>query len=625
MDVFDLVAKITLDRSEYDKGIEESGSKFSRFGQALKKGLGTAAKIGGAAVAAFSTAAVAIGKQAISSYAEYEQLTGGIDTLFKRNELTLEEFAATTGRSVGEAVGEYQRMNHAANTVMKNAENAYKTAGMSANEYMRTVTSFSASLLQSLGGDTEKAARYADVAVTDMADNANKMGTNIESIQAAYQGFAKQNYTMLDNLSLGYGGTKTEMERLILDAEKLDSSFKATRNTNGELSMSYADIVDAIHIVQTDMDITGTTAREASQTISGSIDSAKAAWSNLLVGFADDNADLTGLINNFVDSVVTAGNNLIPRIETVLGSLVQLITTAATTLVPMVVDVLIANLPLLIQGGTELIVALINGIVLALPQLVAAIPEIVSAIGTTLEENWPAIKEAGTALLEMLWQGIEAAVGWLLSSLQTVWENIKSDMSDYWNGIKDSTAQIWDNITTAVSDKVDSIKTAIANGLTAAKDKVSSIFNTIKEKITTTIESARDKVRTAIDKIKGFFNFSWSLPKLKLPHFSVGNGPEVLGIRLPKINIEWYRKAYDQPYAFDRPTVMGFGDGSGAEMVYGRDNLMRDIREAVGSVQSAAPVINIYPQKGQSEEEIARKVEQVLVRWDRQRKAAGFA
>lgn len=201
MKVFDLAAKITLDQSEYDKGLKSAGSNMEGFGEKLKKGLKTAAKVGGAAVAAFSAAAVAIGKQSIESYAQYEQLVGGVDTLFKRSELSLEEYAASTGRSIGEVVGEYARMNAGANTVMKNAENAYKTMGLSANEYMETVTGFSAALLQSLGGDTLAAANYADLAITDMADNASKMGTSMESIQAAYSGFSKQNFTMLDNLN----------------------------------------------------------------------------------------------------------------------------------------------------------------------------------------------------------------------------------------------------------------------------------------------------------------------------------------------------------------------------------------------------------------------------------------
>ena len=185
-------------------------------------------------------------KQAVSAYSNYEQLVGGVETLFGAGGRSLEKYAEDMGVTGEEARDSWNQLMRSQNTVLKNAQNAYKTAGLSANEYMETVTSFSASLLQSLGGDTEKAAKYADMAIIDMSDNANKMGTSMESIQNAYQGFAKQNYTMLDNLKLGYGGTKSEMERLVLDAEKLDSTFKATRDANGDLAMSYADIVDAI-------------------------------------------------------------------------------------------------------------------------------------------------------------------------------------------------------------------------------------------------------------------------------------------------------------------------------------------------------------------------------------------
>ena len=217
MNLFELFVKIGVD--------DQASDKISSLSSKLGSGLATAAKVGAAAVAAAGTAIVAIGKQAVEQYAEYEQLVGGVETLFKQSSDVVQQYAA----------------------------NAYKTAGMSANEYMETVTSFSASLLQSLGGDTEAASKYADMAITDMSDNANKMGTSMESIQNAYQGFAKQNYTMLDNLKLGYGGTKEEMQRLLDDAEKLSG-------VEYDIS-SYADIVDAIHVVQTEMGITGTTAK----------------------------------------------------------------------------------------------------------------------------------------------------------------------------------------------------------------------------------------------------------------------------------------------------------------------------------------------------------------------------
>ena len=248
-------------------------------------------------------AIINVGKQSISSYANYEQLVGGVETLFKDS----------------------------SNVVQRYAENAYKTAGLSANEYMETVTSFSASLLQSLGQDTEKAANYADQAIIDMSDNANKMGTSMEMIQNAYQGFAKQNYTMLDNLKLGYGGTKTEMQRLIADANKV-------KEANGEMAnltiSSFADVTEAIHIIQTEMGITGTTTLEAEKTITGSVNSMKASWQNLLTAIADDNADMGKSVDAFVDATIKASQNLVPRIKKVVDGIKKLLNSIVNDVFP---------------------------------------------------------------------------------------------------------------------------------------------------------------------------------------------------------------------------------------------------------------------------------------------------
>mgnify|MGYP000373323172 CR=1 FL=1 len=256
----------------------------------IGKVFSVAAKTAVAGFTAAAAAVAAVSKSALNAYADYEQLVGGVETLF----------------------------GNASDKVLQNANRAFQTAGLSANEYMETVTSFSASLLQSVGKDTKKAAEYADQALVDMSDNANKMGSNMRDIQNAYQGFAKQNYTMLDNLKLGYGGTKEEMERLIADANKV-------KQANGEMADlsidSFADITKAIHIVQTEMGITGTTAKEASTTIQGSVGMMKASWKNLLVGVADDTQDFGGLMDNFVDSVGTAAKNILPRVETILGGI----------------------------------------------------------------------------------------------------------------------------------------------------------------------------------------------------------------------------------------------------------------------------------------------------------------
>lgn len=403
MDLFDLVAKITLDSSEYESGLDKASEKASGFGDKLKGGLATAGKLAVAGVAAAGTAAVAIGKQSLEAYANYEQLVGGVETLFKDSSGLVQEYAA----------------------------NAYQTAGLSANEYMETVTSFSASLLQSLGGDTEQAAKIGDMAITDMADNANKMGTSMEAIQNAYQGFAKQNYTMLDNLKLGYGGTKSEMERLLADAT-------AISGVEYDIE-SLSDVYEAIHVIQTELDITGTTAKEASTTISGSLASMKSAWSNLLVGVADDNADFETLVGNFVDSVVTVGGNIIPRVESILDGLGELITQAADKLVPIVVETIINNLPKIIESGIKLVVTLISGLISAIPQLVQSIPQIIAAIIRGFANAWPQLKQAGVDLINMVGNGIKS-----LASEAWTWGT--DLISNFIDGIWAKAQSLWDTV-----------------------------------------------------------------------------------------------------------------------------------------------------------------------------------
>ena len=398
------------------------------FGGSLLSGLAGIGKAAAAALGAATAAVGAFSTMSLGAYGNYEQLVGGVETLFGAGGKSLEEYAQDVGQTIEEAKDAFNALMSAQSSVMDNAANAYKNAGMSANEYMETVTSFSASLIQSLGGDTEAAAQYADMAITDMSDNANKMGTAIDSIQNAYQGFAKQNYTMLDNLKLGYGGTKSEMERLILDAEKLDSTFKAQRDNSGDLAMSYADIVDAIHIVQSEMGITGTTADEAAKTIQGSVSAAKSAWQNLATGIADGNADLDTLIGNFVDSVGTAAGNIVPRFTQILSGMGEVIQEIAPILSEQIPALISEVLPSMISAGANLLVAIITGIITALPELAAAVPQIVEQIGTSLEENWPAIQTAGSELINILVTGITtnlpalipAAVEAILQLVETI-------------------------------------------------------------------------------------------------------------------------------------------------------------------------------------------------------------
>lgn len=574
MELFKLFGTIAVNNAEANQAIDETADKaegagkslseFAEEGDKSESKLGKAfSKIGSAAVAVGKTIAVGlaaagaaiikIGKDAIESYAEYEQLVGGVETLFKDS----------------------------ADAVITNASNAYKTAGMSANEYMSTVTSFSASLLQSLGGDTVAAAEKADMAIVDMSDNANKMGTAIESIQNAYQGFAKQNFTMLDNLKLGYGGTKEEMQRLLEDAEKLSG-------IEYDIS-SYADIVDAIHVVQTEMGITGTTAKEASTTIQGSISSMKAAWQNLLTGMTDESQDFNQLITNLFDSIVTVGDNLIPRISVVLDGIANLMTTLAPKLIEKIPEILSTLLPAVVEGAVALVNAVVNALpqilnmlmsalpglidgiqqifnalVQALPQIMESLvsalptlipqlvngivsmiltlvtmlpeiiqpiidylPEIIISIVDALMNNLPALIEGAVQLVIGIVQAIPQIILALIEALPQV---ISSIVTGLWNalpvlisGIGQMLASvgtaIWSILTgflgkigdffTGLKDKVveigGNLKDGVVEKFTALKDKAGEIWGNMKEKASETWENIKstcsEKFTAAKDKI----------------------------------------------------------------------------------------------------------------------------
>ena len=356
---------------DMDSEMDGGAKKALSFGDVLKANLAsdviiTGVKAMASAIKEVGAALLDLGKQSIQGFAEQEQLIGGVDTLFKESSAQVQQYA----------------------------NNAYKTAGMSANQYMETVTSFSASLLQSLGGDTKAAAEKADQAITDMSDNNNKMGSDAQSVQNAYQGFAKANYTMLDNLKLGYGGTKEEMQRLLTDAEKI-SGIKY------DIS-SYADIVDAIHVVQTEMGITGTTAKEAATTIDGSVNSMKSAWSNLITGMSNENLDLDKLVQNVIDSVNTFADNLIPRLQIMLPRFVQGLTQLISNMIPYVAPALELLLPPLIEG----IGGLVSGIVQALPAAVEAISAVIPMLVEQLTILLPQIISAGVEIIAALASGI---------------------------------------------------------------------------------------------------------------------------------------------------------------------------------------------------------------------------
>lgn len=378
----------TADLNRTKAGIEAVNNEMkdtsivSQFGNALKSGLAVAAKAAAAATVAAAGAVIALTKSAVENYGEYEQLVGGVETLFKDSAGTVEEYA----------------------------KNAYQTAGLSANEYMETVTSFSASLLQSMGNDTAAAAKKADRAITDMSDNANKMGTDMQSIQNAYQGFAKQNYTMLDNLKLGYGGTKEEMQRLIDDANALNAAQGNYTNYSIE---SYADIVDAIHTVQTEMGITGTTAKEASTTIEGSIGAMKAAYANFVTGLGNDNADISELSSQLIQSVGTVAENVLPVVETVLKNIAEAVQRDGPEMIEKFVSYAIEKLPEVISLGLQMVISLVKGIAQNIPQLVTSVLNMMATIVQTIWDSLPDIIEVGKNIVRGLWEGIKAMASWI--------------------------------------------------------------------------------------------------------------------------------------------------------------------------------------------------------------------
>lgn len=383
-----------LDSSGAKDGIKGlSSSIASSAGGAVK----SIAKIGTAAVAAGATATAALVKSSVDAYTSYEQLRGGIETLFGAGGQSAKEYAKSVGKSTDEAKKDYQQLMNAQNIALKNADKAYKTAGMSANDYMETVTSFAASLKQSTKNETE-AAKSANQIVIDMSDNANKMGTDMTMIQNAYNGFAKQNYTMLDNLKLGYGGTQAEMQRLLDDAEKLSGQHYELGN--------FKDMAEAIHVVQTEMGITGTTAKEASTTIEGSVNSAKAAWTNLVSGMSQDNADMDKLINDFIKSVGVAAGNILPRIEQALAGVGTLISTLMPKIMGELPGFLEKILPQLLTSGANIVITLVQGIVNAIPTLLNMIPTILTRVGETLVTAFPkllnSLMTVGTQLVTFI-------------------------------------------------------------------------------------------------------------------------------------------------------------------------------------------------------------------------------
>ena len=502
MNLFELVAKILLDDSGFKDGVKTDGKLLENVGKKIKGGLATAAKVGTAALGAASAGVAALAKQSLDQYAQYEQLVGGVETLFKGS----------------------------ADTVVNYANNAYKTAGMSANDYMDTVTSFSASLLQSLGGDTDKAAKYADIAITDMSDNANKMGTSIESIVNTYQSLSRGNFAMLDNLKLGYGGTKKELERLVSDANEV-------KKANGEMADlsidNFSNVVEAIHIMQTEMDISGisaeeaakavasgamtqeeafaamgTTAKEAATTIEGSMNSAKAAWQNLLTGLGNESADLDQLVNNFVTSAEAVASNVLPRIQQILGGMNTAISKLAPILGEEIPKMIAQVLPGMVDGGAKLLLGIIqgissmlselpksadniittlaNGLTSAIPQLISSAGELIMQLANALMSYAPQLLQQGTEMALEIINGLATGMSQNISNfaetalpmLVQFSERLRSNAGKLVDAGLNLIMQLADGIINSIPTLIQTVPTIVTNIASIINDNAPKLLKT---------------------------------------------------------------------------------------------------------------------------------------------------
>ncbi len=471
MDVYDLYAKLCLDSSEYEKDLKDAKSSasgltglFGKVGSAAStvgKGIFTVvtnvAAVSVAATSAGEAAVSALTTLAVNSYAAYEQLVGGVETLYKDSAAKVQQYAA----------------------------DAYKTSGMTANAYMTTATSYAAALVSSLGGDTERAAELSNMAVSDMADNWNKFGSSADSVQDAYNGFAKGQFQLLDNLKLGYGGTKEEMERLLDDANKLNAA--QGKYTDYSID-SFSDIILAIHDIQTEYDITGTTAKEASTTISGSLSATKAAWANLVTGVADDNANFGQLISNFVDSATTAASNIIPRVEVALNGAAKLIeslvppimaelpslietvlpqmTQSAVNIVQTLVAGISENAAQLIDSAIQIITVLGNGIYQMLPTVAQSALQIVLTLVSKLNENLPQMLDTAGQMLIAFVEGVSEHLPDIMLAAASIVETLLTYFVEHLPDIVEGAMQMGD----AVID-------GIIDGISAAWDSLVSWFN----------------------------------------------------------------------------------------------------------------------------------------------------
>lgn len=586
LELFKLFGSIGLKGvEETKKGIKDTANtakeESSKIEKAVNKTGEIASKVGKAAIIGATAAATAIGtitKFVIQHYAEYEQLAGGVETLFGAQGLSLKKYAQSIGQTVEQARGKYDQLIQAQTEVMNNAKVAYKTAGMSANDYMNTITSFAAALKQSTANETE-AAKVANMAVIDMADNANKMGTNMEDIQNAYQGFSKQNYTMLDNLKLGYGGTKSEMERLLQEAEKLTGIHYDINNLS--------DVYNAIHEIQKNLGITGTTAKEAMKTIDGAMKMTKASWDNLLTGLADPKQAVGPLISEFAKSLGILAKNVTPKIKEVFDALPNALIQITPQLMNMIIDLapslilaainlvagligalpgiispifsqlssligsgmidkigqsissnmptliskgldmllqfsqaVLTNLPVLVGMGMKLIFYLVQGLMSALPTLISKVPTIIANLADAFSNSAQTIFAWGVKIIAEIIKGLVMSIPSLIANIPKIIYAIFA----VWNAIN------WWNLGKGLINGIKNGITSMGGSLTSTaknlfeslKNSVSNIFNNIKKVIESPIFGAKTKVLAIIGELQNGVRVGFNF--IKSHASSVWNG-----------------------------------------------------------------------------------------------------
>ena len=547
---------------ETKKGIKDTANtakeESSKIEKAVNKTGEIASKVGKLAVKGVAAAGAAIGtitKFAVSSYSEYEQLAGGVETLFGAQGMSLKKYAEKVGQTVEQARGKYDQLIQAQTEVMNNAKVAYKTAGMSANDYMNTITSFAAALKQSTANETE-AAKVANQTVIDMADNANKMGTNMEDIQNAYQGFSKQNYTMLDNLKLGYGGTKTEMERLLQNAEKLTGVHYDINNLS--------DVYNAIHEMQKNLGITGTTGEEAMKTIDGAMKMTKASWENLLTGLADPDQAVGPLISEFASSLDILAKNVTPKIKEVFDALPNALIQITPQLMNMIIDLapslilaainlvaglvgalpgvispifsqlssligsgmidkigqsissnmptliskgldmllqfsqaVLTNLPVLVGMGMKLIFSLVQGLMSSLPTLISKVPTIIANLADAFSNSAQTIFVWGVKIIAEIIKGLVMSIPSLIANIPKIIYAIFA----VWNAIN------WWNLGKGLINGIKNGITSMGGSLTST---AKNLFESLKNNVSNIFNNIKNGVRVGFNFIKSHASNVWN-------------------------------------------------------------------------------------------------------------------